>query len=402
MSKVQGMTEFGGKRYRAFLGSLGLLNFAGVCAQIVMIPLLTEIAEEFSVREGGAAIVVAGFGLPGIITPILVGPATDRYGRKTFLVGGMLLVAGGTLLSAAASTFDVLVLSRVIAGVGAWLVFPSAYAAIADSLPYYKRGRALSTNMGFGTLASIAWIPIAGIIAESTSWRASVGLTGIISLISAGMLFYFVPSFKIEREIHHARELFGSILTNGSVVAAYTSSFLGSSSWFIWSPFVVVFFKLKYMLSLGEASMLGITLGLGLMAGTLIGGRLGDRLGQKYVMVAATACACPPILALTNLPLPLATAVLLNLVVASAMGARFVTTNTLLTEQMPEIRGTVLAIAVSIVSVASVVGAIVGGALLDRSGFAMIGLLGAALAFGSMVTSAAFIKEGRVPDLGRT
>lgn len=402
MNMGQRMTEVAAARRRAFFGSLGLLSFASVYAQVVVIPVLTEIAYEFDVSEGNAVIVVAAFGVPGVIVPMLAGPLTDRHARKPFLVCGALLVLCGALLSTMASTFCVLVVGRVISGAGAWLTFPSAYATIADGLPYRERGRAISTNMSIGTLASVAGIPMSGLIAEATSWRLSVGLVGMISLFSAAAVLLFVPSFQPRPEARQLGELFGSIAANRSVITAFTSSFLGASSWFVWSSFVVVFFQVRYALTLGVASVLSVTVGLGLMVGTLLGGRLGDRFGQKHVMVAAAMGACPLVLTLTNLPMHLAAATLLNLLMASAMGARFAATNTLLSEQVPEARGTVLAIAVSTVSIALVVSAALGGILLDGFGFGVVGATGAALALCSALTAAAFVNECSPRELGRT
>jgi len=65
------------------------------------------------------------------------------------------------------------------------------------------------------------------------------------------------------------------------------------------------------------------------------------------------------------------------------IGARFASNTTLLTEQVPEARGTLLALSASLTSLGIVAGASIGGVLIDEFGFWSVGafcLLAAALA----------------------
>jgi predicted MFS family arabinose efflux permease len=76
---------------------------------------------------------------------------------------------------------------------------------------------------------------------------------------------------------------------------------------------------------------------------------------------------------LTNAPVGLLQAAGLNLTLSAVIGARFTTNSALLTEQVPEARGTMLAMSSSLVSVGMVAGAAVGGVLIDGLGFWALG-----------------------------
>jgi predicted MFS family arabinose efflux permease len=78
---------------------------------------------------------------------------------------------------------------------------------------------------------------------------------------------------------------------------------------------------------------------------------------------------------------------LLNLVLSAVIGARFATNQALMSEQVPEARGTMLALSSAVASLAVVVGATVGGLLVDGPGFAPLGLF----CFGAAVLSAAIV-----------
>ena len=378
---------------RALLGALGFLSFGAVYANVVMAPVLTQIAREFGTTTGTAGLVVAAFGLPGIAASLIAGPYSDRIGRKPFLVGGALLMGAFTVASALAPTFELLLLARAIAGIGAAVLFPNIQSLIGDSFPYQERGRAISTVIGLNTFASIAGIPVAGIVAEATSWRVSLLLVAALSLAAAGALHVLVARDRPSGDPARARALYGLILGNPSALAAIASSFMGAFFWFAWATYVVVYFEQVHGLSASLAATVTLTLGLGVLIGSQIGGRLGDRIGHRRIVWSTIATSALLLVALTNLPLPLVAAAGLNLVLSAVVGARFATNTALLSEQVPEARGTMMAVSASVVSLAIVTAAIVGGMLVDGPGFGALGLLSAAMGLLSTAIVLLFVKE---------
>lgn len=375
------------------LGSLGFLSFGAVYANVVMAPVLTQVAREFGTSTGTAGLVVAAYGVPGIATALIAGPYSDRIGRKPFLVGGALLMAVCTALAAVMPTFELLVLMRALAGIGASVLFPNISATIADNFDYLERGRAISTVIGLNTMASIIGIPLAGIVAELTSWRVSLLIVAALSLGAALTFLFVIPRSRPVDEVRRARALFASIVAKRSALAAIVSSLMGALFWFTWVTYSVVYFEQVHGLSPSVAAMVAFTLGLGVLVGSQIGGRLGDRLGHRRIVWTSIAISSVILLALTNLPLPLAAAAGLNTVLSAVMGARFTTNHALLSEQVPEARGTMLALTSSVVSAAMVAGAVIGGLLIDGVGFAALGLACATAGAVSTVVVLLFVTE---------
>jgi predicted MFS family arabinose efflux permease len=378
---------------RALLLLLGYLTFASVYASVVMAPVLTPIAAEFGIQTGTAGLVVAAYGAPGIVVAVLAGPYSDRFGRKRFLVGGSLLMGLFTLLGAFATSFPVLIAMRMVAGVGGSVIFPNSTATIGDNFAYGERGRAMATVIGLNTMASIVGVPLAGIIAEATTWRASVALVGILSILAAVMLYLRLRPAQTPLNEARVRELYHSILTNRSALGAIGSSLLGSLYWFSWSTYVVVFFQHTFGLSEGLASTFALTQGLGILVGSQLGGRIGGRIGHKPV-VAGSVVISGAILALqTNLPEPLVVAAALTLALSTVIGARFASNTTLLTEQVPEARGTLLALSASVTSASIVAGAAIGGMLIDAFGFWALGSFCLVVAILGALVVALFVRE---------
>ena len=386
---------------RLLLSVVGALTFASVYATLVMAPVLTQIADQFGVSTGTAGLVAAAYGGPGIVTSLLIGPYSDRFGRKRFLVAGALLMGVFTIMSALAPTFELLIVARAIAGIGGSLIFPNANALVGDVFPYGERGRAMATVIGFNTMASVIGVPVAGVIAEATSWRISVGLVGVLALVAGSALAVFLKPTHTNINADRIWAMYRLILRNPSAVAAIISSFLGSLYWFTWITYLVVFFQHTYGLSEGTASTYSLTLGLGVLIGSQIGGRIGDRIGHRRVVAGTIVASGVILLLLTAAPPPLLVAAAMNFALSAVIGARLATNTSLLTEQVPEARGTLFAFSSATASLSIVAGATIGGFFVDTLGFGAIGVFCMGAALLSSVIVLAFVREEPIEvDIG--
>ena len=99
------------------------IDFSGVAVA------LPDIGKDLGASAGSVGWVLNAFAL-GAAGPLLVsGRIADRYGRRRLLLAGVVLFAAGTLLCAAAWTFDVLVVGRVVQGVATSLFMPASLSA---------------------------------------------------------------------------------------------------------------------------------------------------------------------------------------------------------------------------------------------------------------------------------
>ena len=378
---------------RPLLVVLGFLSFAAVYNGLVMSPVLESLGREFGISTGTAGLVVAAYGAPGIAVAVLAGPYSDRIGRKPFLVIGPAIMGAATLAAALAPTFGLIVAARICSGVGAAVIFPNANATVADTFPFRERGRAIAAVIGMNTMASVVGVPIAGIVAEATSWRVSVAIVGLLSLAAALIVLFRLPRRQGTNREARIRALYALIIRDRSAIAIIVSSFLGALYWFTWATYLVVFFQRTYGLSEGLAATVALTQGLGVIIGSQIGGRMGDRLGHRRIVAGAIATSASILFVQTNVPLPLAVVALLNLLLSCVIGARFATNNALMSEQVLEARGTMLALSASVASMAIVVGATVGGLLIDGPGFGALGGLCLAVALTSAVIVMRFVRD---------
>lgn len=376
------------------LGSLGFLSFAAVYNHLVVSPVLVDIARDLNVSVGTAGLLVTAYGLPGIVVGILAGPLSDRYGRKAFLIGGSTLMSGLTVVGGIAPGFAHLLLTRVVAGAGASILYPNINAAIADEFPYQERGRAMSTVITMNQIAPIVGIPLAGLVATLSSWRVSFVMVGVLGLVAALVVS---RTIRFETPARTAevgtRELLSTVLGDLSVRGAIASSLLGALFWFTWITYVVAFFVERYELPTATASLIVLVTGVGIVFGSQTGGRLGDRFGHKIVVGWTIAIGGVLMFLETVVVRDLTLAVVLGLLIAVFSGARFATNTTLLSELAPSARGTLLAVNSSIVSLGIVSGTAIGGILVDGFGYEALGVMSAAAGLTSALVVWRFVSE---------
>ncbi|MBK1697420.1 multidrug effflux MFS transporter [Rhodovibrio salinarum] len=112
----------------------------------MMLPALPGIAGAFQLSDPNAAQLVIIIYLFGFSAGHLyAGPLSDRLGRKPVLMGGLVVYAVGSLMAAAAPSFEVLLVGRVIQGLGAAAPRVVAIAVVRDRYA----GRGMSRVMSF-------------------------------------------------------------------------------------------------------------------------------------------------------------------------------------------------------------------------------------------------------------
>lgn len=101
---------------------------------------------EFSLNKLELGWSVASLALAASFAMMVAGPLSDRFGRKPVLRAAAVLFAVSAIASALAPTFSVLVLARIVGGLGVGMALIIAPMYIAEISPAPNRGRMVSIN----------------------------------------------------------------------------------------------------------------------------------------------------------------------------------------------------------------------------------------------------------------
>jgi len=132
----------------------------------ILIPILPAFAiKELGVSEFQVGIIVAVYSFVQFIFNPVFGKLSDRYGRRPLIIITLLLNAVGYLIFAYTHSFVMLIISRVVAGIGGSSI-GVAQAYIADVTTKENRSRGMGLiGAAFG-LGFVFGPPVGGILAK--------------------------------------------------------------------------------------------------------------------------------------------------------------------------------------------------------------------------------------------
>jgi EmrB/QacA subfamily drug resistance transporter len=333
----------------------------GTCAGLFLLMLdstvvalaLPSIRHDVDASQAGLQWVMNGYLLAITAFVVTAGRLGDVFGRKRFFLAGMCVFALGSVVSGAAGDEVVLIVGRVLQGLGAAPMLPLSLAIVCNAFPAEQQARALgiwagisAVALGIGPLAGgalvdldwrlIFWInlPIAALGVAIVLWAApesidpgaergvdlpglltlAVGLTAIVlalvqsrvladgaiaalAVLGAACLYAF---WRIEHRVRGPIVDF-SLFRSGPYFGASAAAFALVGSY--WS---VMFFQPQYLQDVrGHAAIVS---GLMILPVTVpmifvspFSGRLIARFGARALMTAGMALGTLGLLALTQI-----------------------------------------------------------------------------------------------------
>ncbi|HWK30123.1 MAG TPA: MFS transporter [Solirubrobacter sp.] len=176
---------------RVVFSSLLLAGMAFALSQTVVSPALPEIQREFGADAASAAWILTGYLLAASVATPIVGKLGDLFGRGRVLTVVLLVFAFGSVVCALAPSLAVLVIGRVIQGVGGG-IFPLAFGIIRETFPPERVATAIGgISATFGIGGGVGLV-LAGLIVEAldASWLFWLGL---MALPAAFAIHRYVP-----------------------------------------------------------------------------------------------------------------------------------------------------------------------------------------------------------------
>jgi|JI10StandDraft_1071094.scaffolds.fasta_scaffold37093_2 DHA1 family bicyclomycin/chloramphenicol resistance-like MFS transporter len=122
------------------------------------------------------ALLAFGLGL------VLLGPLTDRYGRRPCLIGGLALFIAGSALAAPAPSLQVLALARVLQSVGCAIAFISARAMVSDVSPREELPRSVAQMTMIMLVVQMVAPLLGNMIMAAGGWRAIQYFGAVLSV----------------------------------------------------------------------------------------------------------------------------------------------------------------------------------------------------------------------------
>ncbi len=169
----------------------------GTAGITIISPALSSITKYFSVDEAAAQSLLSGYFIAMAVSQLIYGPLSERYGRRRPLLVGLVGFALGGLLAASAESFEVLVLARVLQGLGAASIASIIRAIINDSYGRLEAAGAFATISGIMVIVPIFSFAFGGLISDLIGWKGIMFGIFFAGLIPLALNFIFLPETNL-------------------------------------------------------------------------------------------------------------------------------------------------------------------------------------------------------------
>ncbi len=339
-------------------------------AMDMMLPALPNIGATLRITDGNRlqavlAVFLAGFGAGQLI----MGPVSDRFGRRPVLIGGMVVYCVASLLAIAAPSFETLLLARALQGLSTSATRVIATSMVRDCYAGRRMAGVMSLTMMIFIAVPVLAPSLGQLVMLWAQWR---GIFIVLMLYGVGVLTWSalrVPetlpvtarkSLAIPQVLDAFRQTVTNRQTLGYALAA--GGVQGSLFAFVFCSQQVLtgIYKLGHYFPLAFAAA-----AIGVAIAGFVNARLVGRLGMRvmshsaligFVVVAGTMLGAEH-LGMLNFPLFLA----LSTLMMFAFGLSFANFTALAMEPQGHIAGTASSLYGSITTLLGIsLGAIIG------------------------------------------
>jgi predicted MFS family arabinose efflux permease len=272
--------------------TLWLLVFTTSSQVMIMAPLLPRIGEELGVAPHRlGTLITADAMLVGMIA-LLMGPVSDRIGRRRVLLIGSASLALALALHLFATDFPRLLAMRALAGAAGGMLSGAAVAYVGDAFPYASRGRANGWVMSGAAFGQIVGLPLGSVLAAAVGFRAPFLAISALAALTLLLALRTLPQPAVQRApqavrpgriVRHYSELGGRPEVRATA-AVFALLFGATALFYVYLP---AWLETRFGASAGAVATILLCGGVAAAITGPLAGHLSDRIGRRRVIVGS-------------------------------------------------------------------------------------------------------------------
>jgi len=272
------------------LFALWLLIFSASSQIIIIAPILPVIGIQLNMPEALQGVLVTSYAVMVGIFALIIGPISDKIGRRRVLLIGTLSMAIALSLHGLAQTWQQLLFMRALAGVAGGLLSGSAVSYVGDYFPVERRGWATGWIMSGAATGQIVGIPLGTVMAEFFGFRIPFLMFGLTMFATWFFVARYVPQPPVRLNrmpitVSGSIRAYVQLLKRPKILAATGSFFL----MFISVGLFIVYFPtwLQHSFDVNGTYIASLFL-VGGVANVILGpraGALSDKIGRKALVM---------------------------------------------------------------------------------------------------------------------
>jgi len=357
--------------YKLTVYALGLSRYAPRGATLVAGVLLIEIGATFGLPVGVVNQMNATHSLLSLLTALAMGVLSIRFGMELLLFAGLGLALASAIGSCLSPSFQILFILYSLNGIAYSLVYPMSVALVGELFPQEKRATALSRIFAVPPIITVFGSPFIGYIGD---WRSALILYAIpIAAASLIMAKFSIPLRKTKGKKVDLVPAFKTLITNRSALSCLIAALLNNITWQIVGVLSISFLREHHYIPKEVTSLIYSGFAIAVFIGALSGGKIVNRYGRKpstVILNLAYGLSALFFVTISNASI----AAILGILACLVHGLRQPAISSLTIEQIPEIRGSIMALSSALGSVGGIIGAAVAGFLLLNYGWIAAGV----------------------------
>jgi len=383
---------------KQFAGFITITTFTKLLFNItrrLIYPFAPEFARGLNVELSAITSIIAINQATSLLGPVGASFA-DKYGYRILMLFSLGLLTIGTFAVGLIPIYSVLVICLFLAGLAKSIFDPSLQAFIGNFVPFEKRGQIIGITELSWAGSTLVGIPLAGIIIERFSWQMPFLIIGGFSLICFFIILKVMPKDKKETkpsEIKTKTESRTQLIKNWKTIIK-NRKVLGILSFVFFMSlandnlFVIygAWLEQSYNLSLAAIGFGTVFIGLSEILGEGCTVFFSDRIGlKKSIIIGGFLCTGAYFL-LPILNIGLAYVLAGLFLVFFTFEFTIVTSMSLSTELVPELRASTMSAFFAIAGIGRVAGAFSGGIIWSQFGLLPICLISGFCTFAAIIS----------------
>ena len=266
MSTITDQSTVSTRQVWSAVGSMAMCAAMLIASEFMPVSLLTPIASDLRATVGMAGQAISISGLFAVVTSLIIPAATSRLDRRYVLSGLAGLMLMSLILIAEAGNFETLMAARALLGITVGGFWSLATATIMRLVPEESLPKALGVLYTGNAVATSFAAPIGSYLGSVIGWRGVFLALVPIVAINLVLLLVTLPSMKSERSTRNGNVL--SLLQRPHVAFAMLAVMLTFGGAFAVFTYYRPFFETYTRVNVSELSILLLCMGLAGFAGT--------------------------------------------------------------------------------------------------------------------------------------
>lgn len=351
------------------VGLLAFLQFTVVLDFMIVSPLGAMLMPALKITPAQFAFVVSVYAFSAAISAFFAAGFADRYDRKKFLMFFYIGFVLGTLMCGLVTTYEALVVARLITGLFGGVIGATVFAIVTDLFPLEKRGRVIGFIQTAFAASQILGLPAGLYLSNLWDWHAPFIMIVSVSVIAGFVIWFYLKPLNEHLKLQKDNTAFQhliSTITNSKYLLGFAATALLSIGGFMLMPFGSAYTVNSLKISVDDLPLIYLVSGVAsILVGPLIG-RACDAFGNFKVFMAGTILSFIMVYIYTHLgPTPLGWVILVNVLMFVGIFSRLIPSQTLMsTIPDPSSRGSFMSVSSSLQQLAGGIGTVLAGLII--------------------------------------